>query len=123
MPLPHFLPGVNPVARRFARQIPPFAIVVHRGRKTGKEYRTPIMVFRSPTGFAIALTYGPGTDWVRNLLAAGAGTLAYRRTAVPIANLRLVHTAEVRSIVPAAVRCILRLVRVDDVLLVDRGRT
>lgn len=128
MPLPRFLPAVNrrvvnPVSRRFAGRIPPFAIVVHRGRRSGKEYQAPIMAFRSPTGFAIALTYGPETDWVRNVLAAGTCTLEYRREAIPLVAPRLVHTAEVRHLLPAAVRLALRLPRVDDFLLMEGSRT
>jgi deazaflavin-dependent oxidoreductase (nitroreductase family) len=128
MPLPQFLPAVNrrvvnPVSRRFAGRLPPFAIVVHMGRTSGKEYHTPILAFRSPTGFAIALTYGPKTDWVRNVLAAGTCTLEYRRVAAPLANPRLVHTAEVRQLLPAPIRLALRLLHVDDFLLLDRSRT
>jgi deazaflavin-dependent oxidoreductase (nitroreductase family) len=125
MPLPRFLPAVNrrvknPVARRFAGRIPPFAIVVHKGRRSGNEYRTPIMAFPSPTGFAIALTYGPETDWVRNVLAAGTCTLEYRGDELPLTDPRLVHAAEVRAVLPAFIRYILRLMRVDDYLLMNR---
>src|SRR5262245_40634539 len=125
MPLPHLLPAVNrrvknPVARRFAGRLPPFAIVVHRGRTSGKEYRTPIMVFRSPAGFAIALTYGPETDGVRNGRAAGACTLEYHGAAIPLDDPHLAHTAEVRALLPAPVRFILSLLQVDEYLLLNR---
>jgi deazaflavin-dependent oxidoreductase (nitroreductase family) len=125
MPLPHFLPAVNrrvknPVALRFAGRVPPFAIVVHRGRTSGKEYRTPIMAFRSPAGFAIALTYGPETDWVRNVRAAGTCTLEFHGEAVLLTDPRLVHTAEVQALLPAAIRFILNLLRVDEYLLLNR---
>jgi deazaflavin-dependent oxidoreductase (nitroreductase family) len=112
---------VNPVSRRFAGRVRPFAIVVHQGRTSGKEYRTPIMAFRSPDGFAIALTYGPDTDWVRNIVAAGRGLLVYRGEAVPIVEPRLVRKAEVRRLLPAPVRFILRLARVDDFLVVRQS--
>jgi deazaflavin-dependent oxidoreductase (nitroreductase family) len=125
MPLPHFLPAINrrvknPVARRFAGRVPPFAIIVHKGRKTGTEYRTPIMAFRSPAGFAIALTYGPETDWIRNVRAAGTCTLEYRGAVIPLAEPRLVHAPEARHLLPAAIRVILRLMRVDDYLMMNR---
>jgi deazaflavin-dependent oxidoreductase (nitroreductase family) len=109
---------VNPVARRFAGRIPPFAIVVHQGRTSGKDYRTPIMAFRSPGGFAFALTYGPDTDWVRNIIAAGHGALVYRKQELPIGDPRLARKAEVRHLLPAPVRFILRLAHVDDFLIV-----
>lgn len=112
---------LNPVSSRFAGRLRPFAIVVHQGRKSGKESRTPIMAFRSPDGFAIALTYGPDTDWVRNIVTAGRGLLVYRGKEVPIVEPRLVRKAEVRRLLPAPVRFILRLARVDDVLVVRQS--
>ena len=36
----------NPIVRPFVAWIPGFALVVHRGRRTGRLHRTPMMVFR-----------------------------------------------------------------------------
>lgn len=56
--------AVNPLARMFAGRIPPFAVVEHIGRRTGKNYRTPIMAFPTEKEMivVIALTYGSNTD-------------------------------------------------------------
>ena len=43
----------------------------HVGRKSGKQYETPIIVQPTAGGFVIELTYGPGVDWYRNVRAAG----------------------------------------------------
>src|SRR5689334_2336121 len=68
----HFNRAVtNRVTRPLATRLPRLGIVVHRGRRTGVEYRTPVNVFRTPGGFNIALTYGRDADWVRNVMAAG----------------------------------------------------
>ncbi len=64
--------------RTFAGLVPGFAIVVHRGRRTDREYRTLVIAFLSPGGFVIALTYGPDRDWVRNVLAAGGCTIEWQ---------------------------------------------
>ena len=37
---------VNPITRPVAKKLPGFAVLTHRGRKTGRTYRTPINVFR-----------------------------------------------------------------------------
>jgi hypothetical protein len=47
----------NRVTRLFAGQVPGFGIIIHRGRRSGRVYRTPINLFRIPDGFLIALTY------------------------------------------------------------------
>ena len=70
---------VNPIVKRFAGRVPPFALLEHRGRQSGKRYRIPIIVFRTGDTFTIALTYGAKTDWVKNVRAAGCCTIKYRR--------------------------------------------
>jgi deazaflavin-dependent oxidoreductase (nitroreductase family) len=68
------------VARPFAgkRWNPVFAIVDHRGRKSGKTYATPVAARRIDRGFVIALAFGAHVDWHRNLLAAAGGTVRWR---------------------------------------------
>lgn len=68
----------NPIIRLFAGRLPPFAMLEHRGRKSGKHYRIPMIVFRHGETFTIALTYGPKTDWAKNVLAAGGCTIEHR---------------------------------------------
>jgi len=60
---------------------PIFAVVEHRGRKTGRVYRTPVAARRSGDGFIIALAFGAQVDWYRNLVAAGGGTIRWRGNA------------------------------------------
>src|SRR5438552_13414146 len=75
MPLPRAITRfnrsfLNRLLAPAARYLPAFGVIVHRGRKTGRAYRTPVNMFKRPDGYVIALTYGVG-DWVRNVLAAG----------------------------------------------------
>jgi deazaflavin-dependent oxidoreductase (nitroreductase family) len=64
--------GPNRLARHVFPQLPGVAVVVHRGRRSGREYQTPVSLFTADDGrFIVALTYGPGTDWVKNVIAAG----------------------------------------------------
>src|SRR5215467_3082279 len=63
----------NRITRRFAGRVWGFGIVIHRGRRSGRLYRTPINLFRTADGFLIALTYGRDSEWVQNVLAAGGG--------------------------------------------------
>jgi deazaflavin-dependent oxidoreductase (nitroreductase family) len=114
---------INPVTRHFAGRMPPFAIVRHVGRWSGREYRTPIMVFRSPDGLVIALTYGPGTDWVRNVFVAGEATIEYGGRDVAVDAPRLANTAEAQRWLPWPVRIALRVMRVGDFLVVRCGKS
>ena len=126
MPVPHFVARLNrrvanPVARRFAGRIPPFATITHRGRKSGTLYHTPIMAFPNDDGFLIALTYGSETDWVRNVIAEGGGTIEYRKRVVSLSEPRLIKSTAAQMPLPALVRTILRLLNVTEFLRVRRG--
>ena len=50
-------------------------VIIHVGRTSGRERRTPVTPVPTDDGFVIALPYGPDSDWVRNVLAAGSATL------------------------------------------------
>lgn len=119
MPLPRCVAKanrrvLNPVVRLVAGRLPGFAIVRHRGRRTEREYATPINVFRVPSGFIAALTYGPGTDWIKNMTALGGATLRHRGREIPVGAPILVSTAEGMSAMPPAVRGLLRALDVTD---------
>jgi len=107
---------INPIARRFAGRLPPFAIVAHVGRVSGQGYRTPIMAFRTKHRFLIALTYGPATEWVRNVFAQGGCDLIYDSAQIPLIEPALETTAANSEALPAPVRLALRLMRVNDCL-------
>lgn len=71
---------VNPVLRNVANSSHgPFALLRHVGRRSGKVYEIPIMVWPVKDGFVIALTYGSQVDWLRNLQAAGQGSLMWHK--------------------------------------------
>ena len=54
-------------------------LIVHRGRRSGRTYQTPVTTFPTESGFIIALTYGAeNTDWVKNVRAAGGCELRTR---------------------------------------------
>ena len=107
---------VNPIARRFAGRRPPFAIIEHIGRVSGKSYRTPIMAFRTTDGFLIALTYGPRTEWVRNIFASGGCSLVYRRERIALTEPALGNVAATYGALPTPVRFALGMMRVNDCL-------
>ncbi|GHF75847.1 deazaflavin-dependent oxidoreductase (nitroreductase family) [Amycolatopsis bartoniae] len=124
MVLPKQLARINRVVTNrvlgpLARQAPGFGKIVHRGRRSGREYRTPVNVFATPTGYVVALTYGPDADWVRNVLAEGGCQLETRGTLVQLTNPRIVHD-EQRRAAPVPVRQVLTLVGVTDFLHLDR---
>jgi deazaflavin-dependent oxidoreductase (nitroreductase family) len=108
--------GLNRVTRKIAPWLPGFGVVVHTGRRSGRRYRTPVNVFPTGDGYRFALTYGPDTDWVRNVLAAGGCELETRGRVVRLVRPRLYHDETRRGIRPFE-RQVLRLLGVADFLV------
>ena len=61
---------VNPPVRWVARFLPTFAVIKHRGRKSGRSYETVVNAYRKRGVLAILLGHG-NADWVKNVVAAG----------------------------------------------------
>ncbi len=114
MPLPERLARfnrrvTNRIAGLFAGRAPGFSVIIHMGRRSGKTYRTPILTFRDGDGYRIALTYGDGADWVRNILAAGGCDLLTRGRVIHLTDPRVINDPGYRW-APPPVRLALRLV-------------
>jgi deazaflavin-dependent oxidoreductase (nitroreductase family) len=78
----------NPVVRPIARYLPGFAIITHRGRKSGTPYETIVTAYCKGNILAIALAHGK-TNWVKNVLAAGEAEVRLTRKTVHITNPRI----------------------------------
>lgn len=89
----------NPAARTVTPWLPNLGTLEHVGRKSGKRYRTPLLVFETRDGYAILIGYGPQTDWLKNVLAGGPTVLRKRGRAVALGNPRVVSKAEAADVV------------------------
>ena len=107
--------GVNRVTRHIAPRMPGLGVVVHRGRRSGRRYETPVNVFRTDGGYLFALTYGADTDWVKNVLAAGGCELRTRGRMVRLGSPRVFHDESRGGIRPVE-RQVLRIIGVADFL-------
>jgi deazaflavin-dependent oxidoreductase (nitroreductase family) len=106
----------NPLSRLVAGWLPPFGIVGHRGRVSGRPYQTPIAAFRTGDGYVIALTYGAGAEWVRNVLAAGRCTLRTRGRRLALTDPVVIRGRMGMRLVPWVVRGPLRALNVTEFL-------
>ena len=106
----------NRVLGKLAPVAPGLGMVVHTGRKSGRTFRTPVNIFRVDEGYLIALTYGPESDWVRNVLAAGGCDVISRGRTIKLTEPEVVHDPR-RSRMPAFTRPIMAAVGVNDFLV------
>lgn len=114
----------NPVQRLWTGRLPPFAIIEHVGRRSGKPYRTPVNVFSADVdgkpGVAILLTYGPDRDWLKNLTAAGGGRMRRNGKSFGIADPRVVTKAEAAEHVSGGARPIFARLPFEDAVLLTK---
>jgi deazaflavin-dependent oxidoreductase (nitroreductase family) len=131
VPLPRSLGRLNRRATNrvlgpIVAWLPGFGLLEHRGRRTGTRHATPVLGFRRGDRIVFAATYGPASDWVANVLAAGGATFLSRRRRIVLTDPRLVHDPS-RRLVPRVVRPGLRLLRAADFVIgtvaADGGRT
>ena len=113
---------LNPRQMRQAGRPGAFASIIHhRGRRTGRSYETPVgVVPEGPDTFLIILPYGPRTQWLRNVLAAGEATLVTEGETVQVDRPTLIPTGEVASRFSAADRRSIRLLATDHCLRLHR---
>jgi deazaflavin-dependent oxidoreductase (nitroreductase family) len=91
---------VNPITRPVAKKLPTFAILTHRGRKSGRKYQTPINVFRRGNDYFFFLTYGSDVQWVKNVLATKSCSIETRGRVVELVEPELITDPELRPAPP-----------------------
>ena len=94
---------LNPMIKPLARFLPGFAIIRHRGRKSGKAFETIVTTYRKGNVLAIGLVHGK-TDWVKNVLAAGEADVHFTRRDVHLTNPRIVPAGSGADGLPWMVR-------------------
>lgn len=94
MPLPRWLSRINKRLlnpREIERGERP--VLSHVGRTSGRVHRTPLQARAVDGGYLFNLLYGPESDWVKNVLAAGGAELAVDGEVVKLRNPRVVDSA------------------------------
>jgi deazaflavin-dependent oxidoreductase (nitroreductase family) len=86
----------NRLAMRTAGRPDAHADVIHHvGRRSGREYATPIVAHPLPGGrYLIALPYGEAVDWCRNVLASGGAWLQVKGERVQVVRPRVARLLE-----------------------------
>jgi hypothetical protein len=108
----------NPHQMKTAGTPGAYASVIRRvGRTTGRSYETPIVPFATEDGF-VALPYGSGVDWLKNVVASGSATIVHEGDTYPVDQPEVVPTAIGTPYMPAKEQRDLRRFAVDECLRV-----
>ena len=105
MPMPRWLAHVNkrvfnPLSMRRSTQ----PVLIHKGRVSGKTYRTPMDAHPIPDGYVFIPMYGPRTDWLKNVLATGTAHLTIGDKEFDLVSPRLVQKQDIWSMLPPATK-------------------
>jgi deazaflavin-dependent oxidoreductase (nitroreductase family) len=111
---------LNRFTRLFVHRLPGFAIISHRGRKSGEIHRTPMNVFRDGDDYLFALTYGSGVQWVKNVMAAREADLRIGDKTIHLTEPELFVDPK-RRLMPLPVRLMLGVMRVSEFLRMRTG--
>ncbi|GAA5203392.1 nitroreductase family deazaflavin-dependent oxidoreductase [Microbacterium jejuense] len=102
----------EPVAKALAgrRWFPLWAVVHHRGRKSGTAFETPIAIVPTtdPATVLIGLPWGAHTNWARNVVAAGGAVLTWRGRDVTTTDARIVECDEAAPLARPFFRFVVR---------------
>jgi deazaflavin-dependent oxidoreductase (nitroreductase family) len=117
MPLPHVVGTFNKaVTNKVLVHLAghgPFVELEHVGRRSGRVYRVPLNAFRTGDSVTFALTYGPNTDWLRNVRAAGGCRVRMGHEVLTLGAPVELPTEIGMNRLPAPARIVLRLATVD----------
>ncbi len=104
-----------------SRFFPVWAAVEHCGRRSGQTYTTPVAIAAStPDSLYIALPWGASTDWVRNLQAAGGGTVRWKGVSYAVTDPTIVGGGEALAAAKAIQRWMLSRWKLDHFLRLHR---
>lgn len=91
------------------RRLSPYTLLRHTGRRSGREYRTPLGAYRFGDGFVLGLTYGPDTDWCRNVVACGHAVLKWHGQEYAVERPEIIAaTTPVLRVFPVLLRPLLK---------------
>lgn len=108
------------VVRVFAGRLGPYAVVRHVGRRSGRQYQTPVVAFARGGALLVPLPYSWDVDWIHNLQEAGGGELLWKGRAISVGPPEIVETAAVFAALPPVIRLGVRILKVRQFLRLYR---
>ena len=123
MPVPMWVAQVNKRVfnpRELRRGVRP--ALTHVGRSSGTKYQTPLDAHPVESGYIFIVMYGSDSDWVQNVLAAGAATLKIDEDEFELVSPRLVSKEIAWQLLPPTTKAPANFLRVTEYLQMDVRR-
>lgn len=94
---------LNPITKLFAGRLF-YSLVYHRGRRSGKEYSTPVFAAVRNEYIYIPLPYGANTDWILNVQAKGKCDVKIKSKLYSSTNPEIVDATMALPVFPSILR-------------------
>jgi deazaflavin-dependent oxidoreductase (nitroreductase family) len=95
-------------------------VLRHKGRRSGREYTTPVTAEPTEEGYVIPLSCGEDIDWLKNVRAAGGCTIETRGGTHTVGEPEVLDRAEALKAVSARAQLMFRVFGIDRYLKVRR---
>jgi deazaflavin-dependent oxidoreductase (nitroreductase family) len=111
----------NPAMMKLAGRRYFFAGVIHhKGRRSGREYSTPIWAVPTTDGFVVSLPFGEDVDWLKNVLAAGRATIETGGQTWTAIEPEVIDRQTARALLPPRARLLFRVAGIERYLKLGR---
>jgi deazaflavin-dependent oxidoreductase (nitroreductase family) len=103
------------------RWMPLYGVLEHRGRRSGKLFRTPVVVRPTPEGFVVPMPWGETTDWCRNVRAAGGCGIRWKDRDYVLTDPQVVEAAAAGTTFGGFQRSMMRRLNIRKVMRLRRA--
>lgn len=79
-------------------------VITHTGRSSGKIYRTPLEASAVKGGYIFIMVYGPQSDWVQNVLKAGAAKLEVAGATIELTSPEIISREDALPLLPESTK-------------------
>jgi deazaflavin-dependent oxidoreductase (nitroreductase family) len=108
-------PLLNPLMLALTRsKVLGFAVIQHRGRRSGRVYATPVAARPTADGFVVPLTFGEQADWFRNVQAAGGCVIAWNGAEYQVVEPEIIDRATASASFTSLERVMLALMGMEN---------
>jgi|SRR4051812_30372860 len=102
------------------RWLPLYGVLEHRGRRSGKVFRTPVVVRPAADGFIVPMPWGDTTDWYRNVRAAGGCRVRWKERVYVVGEPEVLDVAAAGAAFGGFQRSVMERLKIQRVLFLRR---
>jgi|SRR6266571_1855319 len=106
---------LNPLMLSLAgsHRLSAFAIIHHRGRRSGRSYTTPVGARPTVGGFVIPVTFGEQANWFRNVQATGGCEIRWKGANYSLTDPEVIDWATARSVFYPVERILMPIIGIE----------